>query len=94
MFRPQIWGRMIQNHCKQKNKCQINFPTRAAWDRGFDEAVSGCPFLPILAYRIHQHLLPIQRGPLGVEDRDGAVAMRTHGGAASMLENKFRLCLS
>ena len=39
--------------------------------------------------RIHQHILPIQRGPLGVGGRNGAVAMQTRGGAVSMLDDKL-----
>ena len=42
---------------------------------------------------IHQHLLPIQHGPLEVGGRDGAVAMRTRDRAVAMHHRKPSLTL-
>ena len=39
--------------------------------------------------RIHQHLLPIQRGPLRVRDHDEAVAMQARSRVVSMLDDKL-----
>ena len=63
----------------------------ASHHRGHSSGSSSCLLVP--GYRnttyVNQHLLPIQRGPLGVGGLDRAVTMRTRDGAVSMLEDKL-----
>ena len=54
------------------------------WQMGTEDA----------GHYIHQHLLPIQRGPLGVGGRDGAVAMQARGEAVAMLKHKLEAVAS